>query len=60
MIFDLKTKTSKMVRDARLETRRLVLYGSSTRDNDGRFYVVGQEPKGKAKGHVLLQIQMQN
>jgi len=60
IVYDLLNKRSQ-AQKLPLRAENLLLYGSSTRDNEGRFYVVGRQPG--APGHnkpLLLQIETQH
>ena len=60
VIYDLQTRKSS-ARVLPFDSRGMLLYGSSTRDNRGRFYLVGSQPK-EANGNrpALLQVLLPN
>lgn len=60
LVYDLQTRKSS-AQALPLDSRGMLLYGSSTRDNKGRFYLVGSQPKD-AKGNrpALFQVSLPN
>lgn len=58
IVFDLKTRKSKAATlPQKLGARwELLLYGTHTRDDKGRFYVVGRLHRGAPRTPVILQI----
>jgi hypothetical protein len=59
VVYDLLNKQSQAQRIDLKPAYRL-LYGSSTRDNNGRFYVVGQQNIPGGHRPLILQVEMQN
>jgi hypothetical protein len=59
IVYDLLNKQSRAQRLTLKPAYRL-LYGSSTRDNQGRFYVVGQQDGPDGHRPLMLQVEMQN
>jgi hypothetical protein len=59
IVYDLLTRQSHVQAFTGFDTRDTLLYGSSTRDDIGRFYVVGMQ-KNDPHGYkpILLQVQM--
>jgi hypothetical protein len=58
IIYDLETRKSHAQKFN--FSRASLLYGSSTRDDKGRFYVVGQQRVGGAGKPLVLQIDLRN
>jgi hypothetical protein len=59
VVYDLLNKHSQAQKFNAKAPLRL-LYGSSTRDNSGRFYVVGQQEGPSGRRPLMLQVEMQN
>ena len=56
-VFDLRTRTAQAVPLPHgLGTDRTLLYGTQTRDDKGRFYVVGRRMKNGVRVPVILQL----
>ena len=59
VVYDLLKKQSQ-AQKFNIKPAYGLLYGSSTRDNQGRFYVVGQQNGPDGRRPVMLQVEMQN
>jgi hypothetical protein len=60
VVYDLRTQQGR-ARPLPIEAQDTLLYGTSTRDDSGRFYVVGWQ-KNLPHGHkpIMLQIDSRN
>ena len=58
-VYDLMTRKAQ-TQKLPFMAQAMLLYGSSTRDNQGRFYVVGRQGGPSGSKPLLLQVEMQN
>ncbi len=56
IVFDLATRKSNAVPFPHPFTNPVLFYGSQTRDDQGRFYVVGRRHEGEGRLPVILQL----
>ena len=56
LVFDLTAKTSAAAPFPHPFTNPVLFYGTQTRDNQGRFYLVGRRHEGEGRLPVILQL----
>lgn len=56
VVFDLKTRLSTTSPLPHGQGDPVLLYGTNTRDNQGRFYLVGRRHEGQGRAPVILQL----